>query len=100
MRIGRDEAAMTDRDFKALEIGPEDPHWSPKERVVLIAVEELSTEKRISDDIWIELKKYFNQMQLMDLVAAVGNYTLVSMMLKSFGVELDDWLDRYENFPR
>ena len=35
----------------------------------------------------------------MDLVAAVGNYTLVSMMLKSFGVELDDWLDRYENFP-
>ena len=99
VRIGRDEAAMTDRDFKALEIGPEDPHWSPKERVVLIAVEELSTEKRISDDIWIELKKYFNQVQLMDLVAAVGNYTLVSMMLKSFGVELDDWLDRYENFP-
>ena len=99
VRRGRDEAAMTDRDVKALETGPEDPHWSLKERIVLIAVEELATEKRISDATWLELKKYFNQMQLMDLVAAVGNYTLVSMMLKSFGVELDDWLDRYENFP-
>ena len=36
----------------------------------------------------------------MDIVATVGNYTLVSMMLNSFGVELDDWLDKYASFPR
>ena len=100
IRIAREEAEMTCHDFEALEVGSEDPHWSSKESSVLLAVEELSIDKKISDGVWGELKQYFSQTELMDIVATVGNYTLVSMMLNSFGVELDDWLDKYASFPR
>jgi len=32
---------------------------------------------------------------MMDLVFAVGQYTMVSMALRSFGVPLDDFLDGF-----
>ena len=100
VRIGREEADMVEVDFMALEKGSDDPHWNSEERVVLRGVEELIKDKQISDVVWDEMGKYFNQTQMMDIVAAVGNYTLVSMMLNTFGVQLDGWLEQYEGFPR
>ena len=43
----------------------------------------------VSDAAWGELSRYFSQKQCMDLVMTVGQYTQVSMMLNSFGVQLD-----------
>ena len=100
VRIGREEAGMEDTDFKALETGSGDPHWNREEDVVLRAVEELITNKCISNEVWSELSEYFDHAQIIDIVAAVGNYTLVSMMLNTFRVELDEWLERYKGFSR
>ena len=100
VRIGREEAGMKDVDFKALETGASDPHWNGEESVVLRAVEELIPNKCISDEVWKEMSKHFDHMQIIDIVAAVGNYTLVSMMLNTFNVKLDGWLERYEGFSR
>ena len=98
VRIAKEEAAMTMVDFSAIEVGSTDPYWSHKERAALQLAEELYATKNIRDSTWAELTRYFNHKQLMDMVAAVGNYTMVSMMLNTFGVPLDDWLERYENF--
>jgi 4-carboxymuconolactone decarboxylase len=100
IRIGRDEADMNDADFKALEAGADDPHWNDEERAVVRAVDELHKDHFISDATWQDLSRHFSKEQMMDIVAAVGNYTLVSMMLNTFGVQLDDWLERYEGFPQ
>jgi 4-carboxymuconolactone decarboxylase len=43
----------------------------------------------ISDAIWKALAQRYSELQLMDLVFTVGQYTLVSMALNSFGVQLD-----------
>ena len=52
----------------------------------------LHVEKQISEETWISLLEFWSEQQLMDLVFAVGQYTLVSMALKTFGVPLDDFL--------
>ena len=100
VRIGREEAGMEDADFKALEKGSGNPHWTREESVVLRAVEELIPDKCVSDGVWKELSEHFDHAQIIDIVAAVGNYTLVSMMLNTFQVELDGWLERYKGFSR
>ena len=74
-------------------------HWNAQERAVLHAVEELTKDKHVSDVVWEEMSQFFTQTQRMDIVATVGNYTLVSMMLNAFGVQLDDWLEKYSGFP-
>jgi alkylhydroperoxidase family enzyme len=100
VRIGKEEAGLSDADFKAIEVGADDPNWNGAERALLKAVDELNDNKFVSDETWEEMKEHFSPQQLMDIVAAVGNYTLVSMMLNTFGVQLDEFLETYEGFPQ
>ena len=46
----------------------------------------------ISDATWADLTHHFDQKQCMDVVFTTGQYTQVSMMLNSFGVQLDPGL--------
>ena len=100
VRIGKTEAGLTDADFKAIENGADDSAWDDTDRALLTAVDELHANKFVSDTSWTEMKRHFSTQQLMDIVATVGNYTLVSMMLNTFGVQLDDFLETYDGFPQ
>jgi 4-carboxymuconolactone decarboxylase len=40
--------------------------------------------------VWAELAQHFEERQRMDLVFTVGQYTQVSMLLNTFGVQLDE----------
>lgn len=87
--IGRD-VGITDTEIAAL-CGPLDAHpWSAGERVLLDAVDELHEHRCIGDATWAMLTERFDDQQLVDLVFTVGQYTLVSMALNTFGVELDE----------
>lgn len=88
-RIGRD-AGLTDEEIGRIKEGPEAPGWSAADRAVLRAVDELHADAFISDATWSELKKTCRDEQLMDLIFAIGNYTLVSMALNTLGVQLED----------
>ena len=52
-------------------------------------MDELHDDAFITDATWNALAQRYNQQQLMDVVATVGQYNLVSMFLNSFGVQLD-----------
>ena len=98
VRIAKEEAAMNMTDFSALEIGSKDPHWGNEERIALKLCEDLFAFKTVRESTWKELIQYFDHKQVLDMVAAVGNYTMVSMMLNTFQVPLDSWLEKYEAF--
>lgn len=72
---------------------PADPAWSSLDALILTATDELHDDKVISDATWEALGAFWNTQQLMDLVFAVGQYTMVSMALKTFQVPLDDFLE-------
>ncbi len=86
--IGK-KVGLTDEEIKRITQGPKAAGWDPFEATLLQATDELYYDAFVSDATWNALAKKYNQQQLMDLVATVGQYNLVSMMLNSFGVQLD-----------
>jgi alkylhydroperoxidase family enzyme len=74
--------------------GPDADGWSPLERAMLAAVDELVAEATITDDTWATLAAELDTQQLMDLVFTVGAYEVLAMAFRTFGVELDDDLRR------
>ena len=76
--------------------GPDAPGWTPREAAVLRAADELWREAKVGDATWAELARHFDVPQLLDLVFAIGQYTLVSMALNTLGVERDPGVPGFE----
>jgi alkylhydroperoxidase family enzyme len=53
------------------------------------ACDELHARQFVSDSVWAALRSHFSEKQCMDVVFTAGQYTQVSMMLNTFGVQLD-----------
>lgn len=51
---------------------------------------ELHRDHFVSDATWQALTVQYTTEQLIDLVFAVGQYTMVSMALNTFGVQIED----------
>ncbi|MEZ5658166.1 MAG: carboxymuconolactone decarboxylase family protein [Burkholderiaceae bacterium] len=88
-RIGMN-AGLTQAEIDRIKQGPEAEGWSPADRALLRAADELHADQFISDARWHELCQHFDQRQCIDLVYTVGQYTLVSMLLNTLGVQLDE----------
>jgi 4-carboxymuconolactone decarboxylase len=87
--IGK-EAGLTDVEIARIKQGPDAEGWDSFDAVLLRAADELHADAFVSDATWQQLAERYDTRQLMDVVFAVGQYTLVSMALNSFGVQLDD----------
>ena len=88
VRIGLD-CGLTEAELDRIKMGPADPEWCDNDRALLVATDELTADAFISDATWETLREY-SEKQRMDLVMTVAQYTQVSMMLNTFGVQLDE----------
>ncbi|HVR90401.1 MAG TPA: carboxymuconolactone decarboxylase family protein [Novosphingobium sp.] len=79
---------LTAEEIERIKAGPGDPAWSPRDRAILTACDELVATHFVTDATWTALEELGDRGR-MDLVFTVGQYTQVSMMLNSFGVQLD-----------
>ncbi len=86
---------LSDEEIRRIQQGPDAPGWDRFERALLRAADELHADAMISDATWKELAERYNTQQLIDLVFTVGQYTLVSMALNSFGVQLDEGIEGF-----
>ena len=82
-------AGITDDEIRRLATD-EIEGWSDDDAVLLAAVDQLVADHTVSDETWAALVERFDVTQVIDLVFAVGQYTLVSTALRTFGVELDE----------
>jgi alkylhydroperoxidase family enzyme len=64
--------------------------WTGRDRALIHAVDELHSHGAIGDNTWGDLRRDWSEQQLMDLVFTVGQYTLVSMVLNTLGVQTED----------
>ena len=80
---------LSDEEIARVPAGPDAPGWQPREAAVLRAADELRRDACVSDPTWAELVRHFETRQLLDLVFAIGQYTLVAMALNTLGVERD-----------
>jgi 4-carboxymuconolactone decarboxylase len=88
-RIGR-QAGLSDAEIERLKGSPDAATWTEAESALLRAVDDLHGDQFISDETRQRLGKHYSTNQIIDLVFAVGQYTLVSMALNSFGVQIEE----------
>ena len=86
--IGK-RAGLTDDEIARIKLGADAPGWSEADRALLQAADDLHRDHFVSETIWTALSKHFSEQQRMDVVFTVGQYTQVSMILNSFGVQLE-----------
>ena len=91
------EISISDEDIERVAAGPDAEGWDPFEATLLRAVDELHADAMITDATWKALAERYDIAQLMDFVATVGQYTVVSMLLNTLGVQPEEGL---EGFPK
>ena len=80
---------ITRDDIDAIARGGDADDWTPVERDLLAATDQLIDRYRIDDDTWARLAEQLNQRQLVEVVFVVGTYTCLAMAFNSFGLQLD-----------
>jgi methylated-DNA-[protein]-cysteine S-methyltransferase len=80
---------ITAAEIKAVKKGASASIWSPIDKLLLTAADELHNEYAVSDATWRALTKHYSNEQVLDLIATVGNYHLVAMFLNSTKVPID-----------
>ena len=88
MRIGLD-CGLSEDEIARIKEGPDGAGWKDLDRAVLRATDELTTNHFVSDTSWAALAQLGDKGR-MDLVMTVGQYTQVSMILNSFGIQVED----------
>lgn len=87
--IARD-IGITDDEIGRVADGPDASGWSTADATLLRAADELHATQSLSDATYAALAQRYDAQGLLDVVFAVGQYTLVSMALNAFRVERDD----------
>lgn len=88
------DAGLTADEIAHVADGPKAPGWDARDRTLLAAVDELVRDAIVSDDTWAALTDELEERQVMDVVFTVGAYDALAMAFRSFGIELDDDLQK------
>ncbi|WP_051574966.1 carboxymuconolactone decarboxylase family protein [Mycobacterium sp. URHB0044] len=67
--------------------------WSPLERDLVSATDQLLENYRIDDDTWARLRSQLNEAQLVELPFIVGAYTCLAMAFNSWDLQVEAGVD-------
>ncbi len=62
---------------------------SSRQQVLLAAVDQLVTDRMISDPVWQQLSGFLDRRQLIEFVTLVGQYDALALTLNNLGVQMD-----------
>jgi AhpD family alkylhydroperoxidase len=82
-------AGLSADDVESVREGAGAAGWSPRQAALLRAADELHSDRRISDEVWSELRPMLSDEQLIELCLLVGHYEMLAMTLNSLQVEPD-----------
>ncbi|MFY9553388.1 MAG: carboxymuconolactone decarboxylase family protein [Blastocatellia bacterium] len=94
--IGK-QTGLTDVDIRRISEGPDSGGLDPFEATLIRAVDELHANNFVGDTTWKALAERYSTEQLLDLLFAAGQYKLVSMVLNSVGIQLEEGFERFPN---
>ncbi|MBV9212785.1 MAG: aryl-sulfate sulfotransferase [Actinobacteria bacterium] len=70
--------------------GPDAPGWSPRQRLLLAATDELLDARAIGDDTWAELARLLTDEELIELCMLVGHYEMLAMTINTLRIQPDE----------
>ncbi|MFE9325072.1 carboxymuconolactone decarboxylase family protein [Nocardia sp. NPDC052278] len=85
---------MHDEQIAAIARGPATEVWSPVERLLLTAVDELLDRYRVGDGTWAGLARHFDARQLIEVLFVAGSYLCLALVFNSVDLQLDPGMDQ------
>ena len=82
-------AGLAAHDVERISEGPTAAGWRPRQRLLLLATDELHDRRVITDRTWEALAVELSERQLIELCLLVGQYEMLAMTLNSLGVEAE-----------
>ena len=80
---------VSEGEQAAIFAGPDAEGLSARQRVLIAAVDELITDRMISDPVWHRLSEHLDRRQLIEFVTLVGQYDALALSLNNLGVPMD-----------
>jgi alkylhydroperoxidase family enzyme len=88
-RIGQ-SIGLSRADVDRVRSGPGAEGWSPRQRALLQAVDDMHSKRReISDGVWTQLAAELSDKQLIELCLLIGHYEMLAMTLRSLRIQPD-----------
>ncbi len=85
-RLGA-RAGLSAEEIERVRSGPGAEGWSPRQRLLLRAADEMHAEGRIGDELWAGLAAELDEVRLIELCMLVGHYEMLAMTLESLQVQ-------------
>ena len=85
-RMGGD-AGLTATQVDAIAEGPAAAVWTPLERTLLTAVDDIIDEHAVGDATWAELAAHFEPAEIFELLFLIGGYLCLAGVLNSIELQ-------------
>lgn len=72
--------------------GPDDPRWSPDERTLIEAVDELESTGSWSEATWMALGCFLSDEQRIELLTAIGWYRTICTLCNALALPVEGWM--------
>ena len=87
------DLGVPEADLLAVREGPAAPAFGPLERAVLEATDQALDGERIGDATLAAIRAHLGEDEVLELVAAIGTWTMISTVLRSLDVPLEDGVE-------
>jgi AhpD family alkylhydroperoxidase len=87
-QLGR-AAGLSEEQIAMVRDGPGAQGWTPRQDLLLRAVDELHQSRTISARLWTRLRPLLGDEELIELCLLVGHYEMLAMTLNALAVEPD-----------
>ncbi len=81
---------ITGQEIERVIEGSSAPGWSKRDRAIVRSMEELEADSMISDDTWTDLREFYNDKKLIELVILAGQYKTVAYYQNSLRLPLPE----------
>lgn len=88
VRLGK-RAGVTAEDVVRVRIGSEAVGWTPRERALLRAVEQLHATQDLDDDAWTELRTQLSEADAIEFLLLVGHYEMLATFIATLRIQTD-----------
>jgi alkylhydroperoxidase family enzyme len=79
-------AELTEDEIAAVARPADAGTWNDRERALLRAVDELTSQFDVTDDTWTVLAQHYAAPELVEILYVVGQYTMLSMVANAAGL--------------
>lgn len=80
-------AGLSDDMFAPIQQGPDDPYFTPLERLVMVATDEVVQTHTLSEPTWTALMAEWSPQQMLDFLFTVGCYVTTAAVMRATGAE-------------